>query len=365
MYPHRGAQTIPPSLSSVEWRPVVMATADPPRHDQRYDGAGMVAGATVLAPWARGLLLVAVISATLWMVEPPSRGRGGRHRHHNEGSSSTSSSGGGDRDPSHDDVILVGGAPRGRSARDDSFPSERGGGVGRDDDDNHPAGPETPVASTQLAETRRHRASWRAAKQEEEEDGPGWSGEEEEAQETVSAKAAHRRALAGVAKLLGTKSFPPLLIIGAGDAADVFTALCVAYATVVATRGRGGSRRPMCPRYGEHINDERIVSPSDGSTLVQFLYWARGSIPVSIRNAEGGEGVFFGAMPIVVRKPDLAVVRVGRGILDMMIYDTQPSSPMRSVRCSLHCAKVASAVALGCRAFSFCCLDSPLSGQCT
>ena len=364
MYPHRGAQTIPPSLSSVEWRPVVMATADPPRHDQRYDGAGMVAGATVLAPWARGLLLVAVISATLWMVEPPSRGRGGRHRHHNEGSSSTSSSGGGDRDPSHDDVILVGGAPRGRSARDDSFPSERGGGVGRDDDDNHPAGPETPVASTQLAETRRHRASWRAAKQEEEEDGPG-SGEEEEAQETVSAKAAHRRALAGVAKLLGTKSFPPLLIIGAGDAADVFTALCVAYATVVATRGRGGSRRPMCPRYGEHINDERIVSPSDGSTLVQFLYWARGSIPVSIRNAEGGEGVFFGAMPIVVRKPDLAVVLVGRGILDMMIYDTQPSSPMRSVRCSLHCAKVASAVALGCRAFSFCCLDSPLSGQCT
>ena len=364
MYPHRGAQTIPPSLSSVEWRPVVMATADPPRHDQRYDGAGMVAGATVLAPWARGLLLVAVISATLWMVEPPSRGRGGRHRHHNEGSSSTSSSGGGDRDPSHDDVILVGGAPRGRSARDDSFPSERGGGVGRDDDDNHPAGPETPVASTQLAETRRHRASWRAAKQEEEEDGPG-SGEEEEAQETVSAKAAHRRALAGVAKLLGTKSFPPLLIIGAGDAADVFTALCVAYATVVATRGRGVSRRPTCPRYGEHINDERIVSPSDGSTLVQFLYWARGSIPVSIRNAEGGEGVFFGAMPIVVRKPDLAVVLVGRGILDMMIYDTQPSSPMRSVRCSLHCAKVASAVALGCRAFSFCCLDSPLSGQCT
>ena len=158
-------------------------------------------------------------------------------------------------------------------------------------------------------------------------------------------EAALRSTVAEVAKRLGTTSLPSLLIVGAGDAADVFTALCLTYHQADPSTGRkervegGGAptTSSSCPRYGDHINDERILSRSDGSTLVQFLYWARGPVSVSGAPSEGG-ALFFGTMPIAVREPGRAVVLAGRGILDMIMYDTAPlvvASEVRDMLASL------------------------------
>mgnify|MGYP001577454544 CR=1 FL=1 len=117
--------------------------------------------------------------------------------------------------------------------------------------------------------------------------------------------------LGRLVRKIGTSDMPSLLIIGSGDAADIFSAICHSWAN--ATKSALVPER--CPRYGDHIHDERILSRDGNATLVQFLYWARGQPP-----------------PVGPAIAQPAVVLIGRGVLDMLIYDVHPRAAAVEIR---------------------------------
>ena len=150
----------------------------------------------------------------------------------------------------------------------------------------------------------------------------------------------HRRHIDRLVTLLMSNTTTPgvsVLLVGAADTADVYTALCwrVQGSTMqgdpLASRGTSVAR---CPQFDEHIHDERIVHPVTGRILVQFIYWARGPLALAMSESRGQRHEAEGstATPsavVVLGRPSHIVV--GRGLLDALLFNTHPPGVVQEV----------------------------------